>query len=86
MDFQDAIRQLEMEKDLIELALAELRQLQNGNGDGGGVIGNHRGHKSKRGRKSMGYEERLRVSERMKRYWANRREANDQDSTSMTAA
>jgi len=31
--------------------------------------------RSERGRKSMGHEERLAVSERMKRYWAARRHA-----------
>ena len=32
--------------------------------------------KSRRGRKSMGQEERKLVSERMKRYWASRRAEN----------
>ena len=39
---------------------------------GGGVQAN------RRGRKAMGSEERLEVSERMKRYWANRRERRKQ--------
>jgi hypothetical protein len=54
----------------IELALAELTQLQNGNGS---VVANHRGRKSNRGRKSMGSEERQEVSLRMKKYWAEQR-------------
>jgi hypothetical protein len=33
-------------------------------------------HKSKRGRKSMGSDEREEVSLRMKKYWASRRKAS----------
>jgi hypothetical protein len=39
---------------------------------GSGVLAN------RRGRKSMGSEERLEVSERLKRYWANSREQREQ--------
>ncbi len=37
--------------------------------------------KSKRGRKNMSPEERLIVGERMRKYWASRREQNHQDNT-----
>lgn len=67
MDLQQTIHQLEIQKRAIEFVIAELEQLQNGN-DGGSVAMENR-----RGRKSMGSEERRQVSERMKRYWANRR-------------
>jgi hypothetical protein len=70
MDLQDTIRQLEIEKERIEITIAELEQLQNGGGSG--VTANHR--KSNRGRKSMGSDERKVVSERMKRYWAKQRQ------------
>jgi len=60
-------------KERIALALAELKQLQNGNGDLNGVMANHGSRKSSRGRKSMGAQEREEVSLRMKRYWASRR-------------
>ena len=73
MDLQDTIRQLEMEKERIEAALAGLKQLQNGNGDLNGVMANHGSRKSSRGRKSMGAQEREEVSLRMKKYWAGRR-------------
>jgi hypothetical protein len=72
MDLQDTIRQLEMEKERIEAALAGLKQLQNGNG-GSSVMANQGSRKSKRGRKSMSSEEREEVSLRMKKYWAGRR-------------
>jgi hypothetical protein len=82
MDVQPTIRILQLEPERVEATIALLEQLQNANGNGTGAP--H--HKSKRGRKSMGSEEREEVSERMKKYWANRREASDQDSTSTTAA
>jgi len=34
--------------------------------------------KRRRGRKSMGHEERVAVSHRMKRYWANKRRAGEE--------
>ena len=79
MDLSETIRQLEDEKQRIELAIAELKQLHNGNGDGRGVMANDSGRKSNRGRKSMGSDERQEVSLRMKRYWASRRETGDQN-------
>jgi hypothetical protein len=71
MDLEQTIRQLEIQKRRIELVIAELEQLQ-GIDVGGGVLAN------RRGRKSMGPQERLEVSERMKRYWANHREQRGQ--------
>jgi hypothetical protein len=76
VDLSATIRRLEIEKQSIELALADLKRLQNGNYDGSGVAPNCR--KSNRGRKSMESAERLQVSERMKKYWASRREAPNQ--------
>jgi hypothetical protein len=69
MDLQETIRQLEIQKRKVELVIAELEQLQ---GKEGGVSPN------RRGRKSMGSEERQQASERVKRYWANRREQREQ--------
>jgi hypothetical protein len=69
MDLQETIRQLEIQKRKVELVIAELEQLQ---GKEGGVSSN------RRGRKSMGSEERQQVSERVKRYWANRRKQREQ--------
>jgi hypothetical protein len=69
MDLQETIRQLELQKRKVELVIAELEQLQ---GKEGGVSSN------RRGRKSMGSEERQQVSERVKRYWANRRKQREQ--------
>ena len=37
----------------------------------------HPAPKSRRGRKSMGHEERLVVSERMRKYWADRRQGKN---------
>ncbi len=73
MDLQPTIRILQLERERVEAAIAQLEQLQNANGNGSGDP--H--HKSKRGRKSMRSEERTQVSERMKRYWANRRHGGE---------
>ncbi len=66
MDLQETIRQLVLDKERIERAIAELDQLNADGGCGGAV-------QKRRGRKSMHLSERREVSERMKRYWANRR-------------
>lgn len=79
MDFQDTIDQLVRRLREVELAIAELEHLQNG-------IGGNKVDNRKRGRKSMGHEERLRVSDRMKRYWAGRRRASDQEFPIVIAA
>ena len=69
MDLGEAIRQLALEKERIERAIAELEELKKtGGAAGGGLV------KKRRGRKSMGLEERRQVSKRMSKYWANRRQ------------
>jgi hypothetical protein len=69
MDLREALRQLHEEKKRIENVIASLEAL----------LGNDAraprpaAERAKRGRKSMSPEERQRVSERMKKYWASRR-------------
>jgi hypothetical protein len=70
MDVRPTIRMLQLELERIETAIAELEQLQTGNRSG------NPSHKSRRGRKSMGSDERQEVSERMRKYWAKRRQAS----------
>jgi hypothetical protein len=67
MDFYESIRQLYLEKERLDKVIATLEALLRGDepGEGG----------SQRGRKNMPSEERKKVSERMKRYWAARRSA-----------
>ena len=67
MDLYKVIQDLNAEKEKLERVIASLEELQRlavppapGNGQRGG-------------RKSMGPEERRKVSERMKKYWAGRR-------------
>jgi hypothetical protein len=67
MDLTPTILVLRLELERVEKAIAQLEQFENGTGNGSG---DH--HRKKRGRKSMGSEERLAVSERMKHYWASR--------------
>jgi len=66
LDLQKAIRELYEEKERIDGVIASLEQYLRTNGPGGVP-------KRKRGRKSMGPEERQEVSARMRSYWAGRR-------------
>jgi len=68
MDLSKALDDLYSEKEKLERAIASLEALQRAGGELARVTGAKR-----RGRKSMNLQERAEVSERMKRYWANRR-------------
>jgi hypothetical protein len=69
MDLYKAIQELYAEKEKLERVIASLEELQRA---AGSIPATPRGGR-RRGRKSMGAKERQEVSERMKRYWANRR-------------
>ena len=75
MDLRKTIQELHVQKQRLQRTIAELEQLQKSDGGGEGVAALVR----RRGRKSMGHEERRVVSERMKKYWASRRETGDQN-------
>jgi hypothetical protein len=64
MDYWAAIRQLQIEKERLDKAIGTLEALLQGD-----VVQ----PSSRRGRKDMPEDERKKVSERMKRYWASRR-------------
>ena len=73
MDLNATIRELCAERDRLAAVIAQLEMLtqgKNGTHSAYEVLAPH----SHRGRKSMGAEERLEVSARMKRYWASRRQ------------
>jgi hypothetical protein len=70
MDLTRIIRQLYAERDRVQQAIATLEQFQQENTT---AVPAHR----KRGRKSMSTEERKVVAERMKTYWANKRQQNE---------
>jgi hypothetical protein len=74
MDLSKALQELYAEKEKLEQSIALLEQLQSsgslGNSDTKGI--------GRRGRRSMGLEERRQVSARMRDYWANRRNQKDQ--------
>jgi hypothetical protein len=74
MDLQKTIQELQFQKQRLERTIAELEQLQNG--DGGDRVAVQA---KRRGRKSMGPEERQDVSRRMKHYWETRRKDCEQD-------
>lgn len=77
MDLYKAIQDLYAEKEKLERVIASLEELQRA--AGGGIPPAPGG--KRRGRKSMGPDERQEVSERMKRYWARRRSPEDADNT-----
>jgi hypothetical protein len=68
MDVEKLIAELNAEIEKIKGTIARLEQLR---GSSSAATNG-----SRRGRKSMGAQERQQVSERMKKYWANRRRAS----------
>ena len=68
MDIYAIIRALHAEKEWLDRAIGALEQLRS-NADVDGLITGAK----RRGRKSMSPEERRELSERMKKYWAQRR-------------
>lgn len=70
MDLYKAIQDLYAEKEKLERVIASLEELQRAAGTS--VVLPKPG--KRRGRKSMTSKERREVSERMKKYWAGRRQ------------
>jgi len=66
MDFSKVLRDCYRKKESLERAIAALEQLID-----------LEAHPKRRGRHSMGVEERQQVAERMKKYWASRRKEKD---------
>ncbi len=71
MDLQKAIHALLVERQRIDQIIGELEQLQKADGGSDGAV-----QPKRRGRKSMNEQERREVSQRMKRYWAERRQGH----------
>jgi hypothetical protein len=71
MDFYKALKELYAEKQKLERVIASLEELQRTAGGITGITGITK--TKRRGRKSMGNQERQEVSRRMKKYWAGRR-------------
>jgi hypothetical protein len=67
MNLTEIIRMLHVEKAKVEHSIAALETLDSRQAAGLPPL-------RRRGRKSMGSQERREVSERMKRYWENRRQ------------
>ena len=70
MDLYRTIQQLYEEKERLEHVIASLEELQRT----AGAVPLPPQSSKRRGRKSMTAEERQEVSERMKKYWENRRQ------------
>ena len=75
MDLYKAIQDLYAEKEKLERVIASLEELQRA----GGSVPALPKPARRRGRKSMNSSERQEVSERMRRYWASRREQKQSD-------
>jgi hypothetical protein len=75
MDLRKTIRDLYEEKARLEEAIASLEGLLAAKSGGSARAGWDAPPKKRRGRTSMPPEERKIVSQRMKRYWAQRRAA-----------
>jgi hypothetical protein len=73
MDLYRAIQQLYEEKDRLERVIASLEELQRTAGAPPVLPQTLK----RRGRKSMAPTERQEVSERMKKYWENRRKSRE---------
>jgi hypothetical protein len=71
MDLYKVIRTLYDEKKRLDQLIESLEELKR---TGGPQEKKKKAPRKRRGRKSMSVEERLKVSERMKQYWALRRE------------
>jgi hypothetical protein len=76
MDLHKTIQDLYAEKEKLERVIASLEELQRAS-DANPMIP---GGGKRRGRKSMGAQERQDVSERMKKYWASRRDSQHKSS------
>ena len=74
MDLYKAIQELYAEKEKLERVIASLEELQRTAGELPALSKEGK----RRGRKSMSPEEREVVSERMRKYWASRRDDKDQ--------
>lgn len=74
MDFYKAIRQLQVEKARLDRVISSLEELQKA-----GPAAPAEMPKKKRGRKFMDARARREVSERMKRYWEQRRKQSGTD-------
>jgi adenylate kinase family enzyme len=66
MDFSRTIEQLRREKEKLERAIALLEELQT-------AVPETDREKPRMGRRFIGEDERREISERMKKYWAERR-------------
>ena len=73
MDLYKAIQELYAEKEKLERVIASLEELQRN----AGATPDLPKPAKRRGRKSMNTEERQEVSERMRKYWAGRRQQKD---------
>jgi hypothetical protein len=81
MDLQNIIRGLLAEKNRLEAVIASLEALEKAK-----VAVEEEGTlRKRRGRISMGIEERHRVSERMRNYWENHRQARGVDRPLLTS-
>jgi hypothetical protein len=78
MDLYKAIQDLYAEKEKLERVIASLEELQRTAADG---VPSPAKPGRRRGRKSMSSSERIEVSERMKKYWEDRKRQSGEKGT-----
>lgn len=83
MDLYKAIRELIEERKRVDKTIALLEEML-AKGNSAGPVKPARASGKRRGRKSMGPEERKQVAERMARYWAARRAAKEKNAETGT--
>ncbi len=71
MDLQSIVAELKRERDRLDQAIAALDGIGSGRGRRGASTGN--GRRRSRGRRHLSAEARRRISEMMKKRWAERR-------------
>ena len=82
MDLNKTLQELYWQKDRIERAIASLECLHTSEGDAVPTVQRPK----RRGRHGMSATERQEVSERMKRYWASRRENREAGSEKLLSS
>ena len=78
MDIYKAIRALQEERQRLDELIASLENLQ-----AWGAHEQIRPPAGRRGRRNMSRQERLRISERMRNYWAERKKKAEEEATSL---
>jgi len=73
LDYGKVIKDLQAQRDKLDHVIATLEEIKRSEDKERSGPGSVPAPRSRRGRKTMAPDERLKISERMKQYWAARR-------------